>query len=451
MTKQHDTICAVATAPGRGGVGIVRVSGPLSDTIARRCCEKSLSPRLATFTDFKDEAGNTIDQGIALLFKGPNSFTGEDVFEFQGHGGPVIMDMVLSQCQRHGARLARPGEFSERAFLNDKMDLTQAEAIADLIDASSKQAAIQAVHSLKGAFAAEIDVLLEALTHLRLYVESAIDFPEEEIDFLNDGVVESKLSNLITQCHRVFDQARQGAVLRDGLHVVLAGKPNAGKSTLLNTLAQREVAIVTDIPGTTRDTLTEHIHLDGMPLHITDTAGIRETDNEVERIGIARARKAIDEADRILLLLDAASLSAEQLETDWPEFINRADYRDKLTLVINKVDQNPQPPSIPGYPVVPISALHGTGLDTLKAHLLESMGVASTTESTFSARRRHLDALQRCLGHLDDGQAQLHGHAAGELLAEDLRLAQDALGEITGRVSPDELLGKIFSSFCIGK
>lgn len=452
MQSSKDTICAIATAPGRGGVGIVRISGSQAKHIGEQCTKLKLKPRHAHFTDFYQQDGGITDQGIALYFHGPNSFTGEDVFEFQGHGGPIILDQILQRCVELGARLARPGEFSERAFLNDKMDLTQAEATADLIDANSKQAAQQALQSLRGAFAEEINKLLDLLTHLRLYVESAIDFPEEEIDFLGDGIVADKLSHIITQTNTVFKKAQQGTVLREGMHVVLAGKPNAGKSTLLNALAERDVAIVTDIEGTTRDALTEHIHIDGMPLHITDTAGLRATDNEVEQIGIQRAWQAIDKADRILLLVDAKDYNADQLAKSWPEFFDKPGISAKLTVVINKIDLEPNVDiNQKTQPTLRISAREALGVDELKAHLLEVMGINNTTEGSFSARRRHLDALERCLSFLHAGEAQLSGFAAGELLAEDLRLAQECLGEITGKFSPDDLLGKIFSSFCIGK
>jgi tRNA modification GTPase len=349
--------------------------------------------------------------------------------------------------------LAAPGEFSERAFLNDKIDLTQAEAIADLIDANSKQAARQALNSLKGAFAEEINVLLERLTHLRLYVESAIDFPEEEIDFLGDGIVSEKLNDLLRQVAEVNRKAKQGAAIREGMHVVLAGKPNAGKSTLLNALAEREIAIVTDIEGTTRDTITEHIHINGMPLHITDTAGIRETDNKVEQIGIERAWQAINKADKLLLLVDAAEYDEKKIKLDWSDFFDKPELHNKLSIIINKIDlvQNAQFDVIETTSHFPISAKTGLGVDELRESLCRSMGLENLNEGSFSARRRHLDALARCQSLLEQGQVQLELSAAGELLAEDLRQAQEALGEITGKFSADDLLGKIFSSFCIGK
>ena len=462
------TICAIATAPGRGGVGIVRVSGPLSRNIARQATGIELKERHAHLCSVITKNKQELDQGIALFFKGPHSFTGEDVFEFQGHGGPVVLDLIVKRFIELGATLAKPGEFSERAFLNDKIDLTQAEAIADLINASSVQAAQNALHSLKGEFAQHIDKLVEELTHLRLYVESAIDFPEEEIDFLVDGVVTEKLKAIVEQTLRVFKLAEQGSLMREGMKVVLAGKPNAGKSTLLNALAERDVAIVTDIEGTTRDALTEHIHINGMPLHITDTAGIRETENEVERIGIERAWRAIHDSDQILLLADARELESErallQLQKEWPDFFLEPELKSKLTIVINKIDLankksndsklnfgNTDKENTDDLNLLFISAKSRQGLPELKDYLLKTMGLSHSTEGAFSARRRHLDALNSALDHLREAQNQLELHVAGELVAEDLRLAQNALGEITGKIHPDELLGKIFSSFCIGK
>ncbi len=446
-----DTICAIATAPGKGGVGIVRVSGPHAHKIGLACTKQDLKARYAHFVTFHSEH-NELDQGIALYFPAPNSFTGEEVFEFQGHGGPVILDLVLEQCIRHGARMAKPGEFSERAFLNDKIDLTQAEAIADLIDANSKQAALRAVNSLKGLFADEVNLLLDQLTHLRLYVESAIDFPEEEIDFLGDGIVQEKLERLLLKMEDVNRRAKQGAAIREGMKVALAGKPNAGKSTLLNALAEREIAIVTDIEGTTRDAITEHIHIDGMPLHITDTAGIRKTDSKVEQIGIERAWSAIHDADKILLLIDSREYEAETIASDWPELFNNQELKDKLTLVINKLDLDKRELNTQAESphVIRISAKQGLGIDELRDHLTATMGLSNLNEGSFSARRRHLDALDRCQHFLLQGQVQLET-AAGELLAEDLRQAQEALGEITGKFSADDLLGLVFSSFCIGK
>jgi len=449
-----DTIAAIATATGRGGVGIVRVSGPKARQVAESLLSINLQPRHAHYCDFSTASGEVLDQGIALFFPGPNSFTGEDVLELQGHGGPVILDLLLREITRLGVRLARPGEFSERAFLNDKLDLAQAEAIADLIDATSEQAARNALHSLQGAFSKRIHELVEALIHLRIYVEASIDFPEEEIDFLSDGKVSNDLDDITRKLEKVFKEARQGALVRDGMRVVIAGRPNAGKSSLLNALSGRESAIVTSIEGTTRDVLREHIHIDGMPLHIIDTAGLRESPDEVEQIGIQRAWQEIQQADRVLLLVD----SRQTIETDpqqiWPEFIAQLENPDKVTLIRNKIDLTGEPAGIfaqGAASYINISAAAGTGVEALKDHLKAIMGFSATGESGFTARRRHLDALERAQSFLYSGKAQLQGYAAGELLAEDLRQAQNALGEITGEFTPDDLLGRIFSSFCIGK
>lgn len=449
-----DTIAAIATATGRGGVGIIRVSGPKARQVAESLTSINLQPRHAHYCDFISANGEVLDQGIALFFPGPNSFTGEDVLELQGHGGPVILDLLLREITRMGIRLARPGEFSERAFLNDKLDLAQAEAIADLIDATNEQAARNALQSLQGAFSRRIHELVDALIHLRIYVEASIDFPEEEIDFLSDGKVANDLNDIIRKLDAVFKEARQGALVRDGMRVVIAGRPNAGKSSLLNALSGRESAIVTSIEGTTRDVLREHIHIDGMPLHIIDTAGLRESPDEVEQIGIQRAWQEIQQADRVLLLVDSRQSTETDPQLIWPDFIARLENPHKLTLIRNKIDLTGDEPGLftrDGATYINISAAHGLGIDALKEHLKEIMGFHQTGEGGFTARRRHLDALERARVFLDSGQAQLQGYAAGELLAEDLRQAQNVLGEITGEFTPDDLLGKIFSSFCIGK
>ncbi|TVP43251.1 MAG: tRNA uridine-5-carboxymethylaminomethyl(34) synthesis GTPase MnmE [Halomonas sp.] len=448
-----DTIAALATPPGRGGVGIIRVSGNACRTIAEAIVGQCPSPRYAHYGPFYGAEG-TIDEGIALFFNGPHSFTGEDVLELQGHGGPIIMDMLLERCVALGARLARPGEFSERAFLNDKLDLAQAEAIADLIDATSRSAAENAVRSLQGEFSKRVSALVTRLIELRVYVEAAIDFPEEEIDFLADGHVAQHLNDVQQALSGVRQAAGQGALLREGMSVVIAGRPNAGKSSLLNALTEQDTAIVTDIAGTTRDVLREHIHIDGMPLHIIDTAGLRDTPDAVEKIGVARAWAEIEKADRVLLLVDAAATVSTDPMAIWPEFVARLPDQARLTLVRNKIDTSGEPAGIDlstTTPIVRLSAKTGGGVDNLKTHLKEVMGFASTTEGRFSARRRHLDALDRAMGALETGRAQLDGYGAGELLAEDLRDAQQALGEITGEFSADDLLGEIFGSFCIGK
>ena len=450
-----DTIAAIATATGRGGVGIVRVSGPKATLVAEQLLKLKLQPRHAHYCDFSNSTGDVLDQGIALFFPGPNSFTGEDVLELQGHGGPVILDLLLREITQLGIRLARPGEFSERAFLNDKLDLAQAEAIADLIDATSEQAARNALHSLQGAFSKRIHELIEALIHLRIYVEASIDFPEEEIDFLSDGKVARDLDGITERLQQVFKEARQGVLVRDGMRVVIAGRPNAGKSSLLNALSGRESAIVTSIEGTTRDVLREHIHIDGMPLHIIDTAGLRESPDEVEQIGIQRAWQEIQQADRVLLLIDSRQSQLTDPREIWPEFVDKLQDQSKITLVRNKIDLSEESAGLFTAPsgdlYMGISAATGAGIDELKEHLKTIMGFSETGEGGFTARRRHLDALERAQSFLASGKAQLQGYAAGELLAEDLRHAQNALNEITGEFTPDDLLGCIFSSFCIGK
>lgn len=343
MNVPRETIAAIATAQGRGGVGIVRVSGPLAGRAAEAIIGRTLKPRFAHYGPFVDDAGQVLDEGIALYFPGPNSFTGEDVLELQGHGGPIVLDMLLQRCLQLGSRLARPGEFSERAFLNDKLDLAQAEAIADLIEASSAQAARNALRSLQGAFSRRVDNLTEKLISLRIYVEAAIDFPEEEIDFLADGHVLNMLDDVRAELSTVLREAGQGALLRDGMTVVIAGRPNAGKSSLLNALAGREAAIVTEIAGTTRDVLREHIHIDGMPLHVVDTAGLRDTQDQVEMIGVQRALKAIGEADRILLVVDATAPEAADPFALWPEFLEQRPDPAKVTLIRNKADLSGDP------------------------------------------------------------------------------------------------------------
>ena len=455
MKTVADTIAAVATAQGRGGVGIVRVSGPLANQLAQAICQRELQPRYAHYGPFFADAKQVIDEGLALYFPGPNSFTGEDVLELQGHGGPVVLDLLLRRCVQLGARLARPGEFSERAFLNDKLDLAQAEAIADLIEASSEQAARNALRSLQGEFSRRVHGLTERLISLRIYVEAAIDFPEEEIDFLADGHVLGLLEGVRTDLAGVLREAGQGALLRDGMTVVIAGRPNAGKSSLLNALAGREAAIVTEIAGTTRDVLREHIHIDGMPLHVVDTAGLRDTEDQVERIGVERALKAISEADRILLVVDATAPEADDPFALWPEFLDQRPDPAKVTLIRNKADLTGESVVLEvcndGHVTISLSAKSTEGLDLLREHLKACMGYEQTSESSFSARRRHLEALRQAAAHLEHGHAQLTLAGAGELLAEDLRMAQQTLGEITGAFSSDDLLGRIFSSFCIGK
>ena len=452
---QKETIVAQATPIGRGGVGILRVSGPLAAEVAKAVVGKELKPRLANYLPFQDIDGSTLDQGIALFFKAPNSFTGEDVLELQGHGGQVVLDLLLKRIlQVKGVRLARPGEFSEQAFLNDKLDLAQAEAIADLIDASSEQAARSALKSLQGEFSNKVNQLVDQVIYLRTYVEAAIDFPDEEIDFLADGKIEGHLDNIIAQLDKVRSEARQGSILREGMKVVIAGRPNAGKSSLLNALAGREAAIVTDIAGTTRDVLREHIHIDGMPLHIIDTAGLRDATDEVERIGITRAWNEIEQADRVLLMLDSSDPASNDLEKVRSEFLAKLPANLPVTIIRNKTDLSGEGESIReehGYTTIRLSAQTQQGVDFLREHLKQSMGYQTGTEGGFLARRRHLEALEKAAEHLQAGHIQLTQFHAGELLAEELRLVQNNLSEITGQFTSDDLLGNIFSSFCIGK
>ncbi len=461
MLADQDTIAAIATPPGRGGVGIVRISGKRAAAVAAAICHSessALKPRQALFRRFHAADGGVIDEGLLLFFPGPNSFTGEDVVELQGHGGPVVMDMLLQSVLAQGVRMARPGEFSERAFLNDKLDLAQAEAIADLIDASTTQAARSALRSLQGAFSEKIHALVEALIHLRIYVEAAIDFPDEEIDFLSDGHVAGQLNDIMQNLLAVEREAQTGSLLKEGMRVVIAGKPNAGKSSLLNALAGFEAAIVTDIAGTTRDVLRQHIHIDGMPLHIIDTAGLRESPDVVEREGIRRALLEIEQADCLLFLYDGASESQHPAEIA-AQFFSPLPPPERLVFIRNKVDListavdglNSLQFADQDFRQINLSAKTQQGLALLRETLKSQMGFQAGDSGQFIARRRHLDAVQRAKDFLEKGQEQLQVHQAGELLAEDLRQAQNALSEITGEFTPDDLLGRIFSSFCIGK
>ncbi len=463
--SQQTTIAAQATAPGRGGVGIIRVSGPEAKNVAQAILGKVPEVRKAEYLPFYDQNQQVLDQGIALYFKAPNSFTGEDVIEFQGHGGPVILDMLLKAILTlPKVQMAKPGEFSEQAFLNDKLDLTQAEAIADLINSSSEQAARSALHSLQGDFSKLVHQMVDSIIHLRMYVEAAIDFPEEEIDFLADKKVVSDLKAIIEQVANVRKQAQQGSIIREGMRVVIAGKPNAGKSSLLNALSGKESAIVTDIAGTTRDVLAEQIHIDGMPLHIIDTAGLRESDDTVEQIGIERAWQEINQADRVLLMVDASQkhtvLEDEQdIKDFYPEFFAKLPENIGLTLIRNKADISKMTTGLDEFTdqaqqthtVVTLSAKTGNGVDSLKEHLKAIMGYQGGTEGGFMARRRHLVALDNAYQHLLTGLEQLESYIAGEILAEELRLCQQELDQITGEFTSDDLLGKIFTSFCIGK
>jgi tRNA modification GTPase len=467
MLTMQDTIAAIATAPGRGSVGIVRVSGPQALSLSKIITQQGLKSRYAHLTDFyHPKTGEVIDQGLAIFFPNPHSFTGEDVLELQGHGGPVVLDQLLTAITSISQiRLAKPGEFSERAFLNDKLDLAQAEAIADLINATSEQAARNAVKSLQGVFSDKIHDLVDKITKIRIYIEAAIDFPEEEIDFLGDKILFIGLEDIQQTLASIFIEAKQGVLLKEGMTIVIAGRPNAGKSSLLNALAGRESAIVTNIEGTTRDILREEIHIDGMPLHIIDTAGLREDGDEVEKIGMARAWDEISKADRILLLLDANKLNlGETLDDLFPQFGQKnndhsLDY-SRITIIYNKIDlvsgsenlvkQHQQLEYLRPIPTISISAKTKIGLSELTDHLKSCVGYRQVSEGSFTARRRHLDSLTAANENIQLAIEQL-SIGAGELVAEDLRQAQQLLGEITGEVTADDLLGKIFSSFCIGK
>ena len=456
MRASADTICAVATPAGRGGISIIRLSGQQSLAIAASVIGFTPRPRHAHYGPFHDRDGNVIDTGITLFFPGPDSFTGEDVVEFQAHGGPFIIDILLQELLAKGLRLARPGEFSERAFLNDKIDLAQAEAIADLIDSQSTEAARYAVRSLQGDFSRLVNALVSAIIDLRKYVEAAIDFPEEEVDFLGSGDVAARLADILNRLDGVLAQARQGSIMKEGLTVVIAGEPNAGKSSLLNRLAGQPRAIVTEIAGTTRDTLREHISIDGMPLHIIDTAGLHDSDDIVEREGIRRAWLEIENADLVLLVIDSTQPWNRENSELWQALEPVMAGGKKLFLVFNKIDlsgagAHSESSDNTATTDIYVSALTGAGIDELKTRLKQFAGLGTTEEGGFIARRRHLDALTRSRSRLAAAQEQLLTHRAGELVAEDLREAHLALEAITGSYSADDLLGEIFSSFCIGK
>ncbi len=460
-----DTICAIATAPGRSGVGIVRVSGPDSLGISEKVLGFTPTARHAHFANFLGLEGQCIDQGIALYFSAPNSFTGEDVLELQGHGGIYVQKALLSRVLQLDARLATPGEFSERAFLNNKIDLLQAEAIADLIDSSSQQAARSAMRTLQGEFSNKIQILLHQLIAARVHVEASIDFSDEDIDFLSDNKVRESLVSILDSLNTTLAQAQQGALLKEGINVVIAGKPNVGKSSLLNALSGLPSAIVTDIPGTTRDLLTEEINIDGLPVHIVDTAGLRFSDDVVEQEGLRRAQTAIEQADQILLIVDKTEaeesveklLAALVLLTD--KSINDLACLQNTTLVFNKIDllKNEQA-SISSVkfsdltiPTISLSAKKGIGVDLLRSHLKDLIGFNAAEESVFIARERHLRALAEAKQLIESGLQHIDAQSSLELVAEDLRFAQAQLSAITGKLSSDDLLGEIFSNFCVGK
>ena len=462
--SSDDTICAIITAPGRGGVGIVRLSGPRSLAIGKQLLPLDPRPRHAHFCDFLSADGSAIDQGIALYFPAPNSYTGEDIVELQGHGGMQVLNLLLSRVIDLGARLALPGEFSERAFINNKIDLVQAEAIADLIDASSQQAARSALRTLQGEFSRRINDLVEQLTHIRVNVEAAIDFSDEDIDVMSRMGVAEQLNEANEHLSSVFSQAQQGSLLKEGISIVIAGKPNAGKSSLLNALSGQDSAIVTDIPGTTRDLLHQEISLSGVPVHVTDTAGLRESEDLVEQEGVRRARLALEKADQILLVVDSQNredlaelllpLELERLDAE-----QRQEILQRTTVVLNKIDLTASPdPHIEStsyqgvtLTLIRLSARENLGISLLTNHLLEAVGFRAGSEGAFVARERHLRALKSAEECLNKATSGVGEHSQLELIAEDLRLAQGYLGEITGEVSSDDLLGKIFSSFCVGK
>lgn len=457
-----ETIVAIATPPGRGGVGIVRISGDESLAIAKNLTKaKTIKPRYAHYFSFSDRENNLIDSGILIYFKSPGSFTGEDVIELQVHGSPVVLDKLIDECLHFGARVANPGEFSKRAFLNNKIDLTQAEAIADLINANSLTAARMAIRSLQGDFSREIKLLNEQIIQLRMFIEAVIDFPEEEVDFLSLGQVNEKLSLIFNRLQAIFVASKQGSLLQEGFNVVIAGSPNAGKSTLINNLSRKDVAIVTDIAGTTRDVIKESVLIDDMLLNLSDTAGLRESDDIVEKEGIKRTFKEIEKADLILLVVDIkniANLEAqlENIRTVLSKDIeviiifNKCDLLNDKEIKVFELDIEKKITPIINTKFACVSAKSGYGLDVLKNALKKALNF-KPEEGHFLARRRHIFALENAKHLLESANEQLHSHRALELIAEDLRLAHLHLSEITGEYSADDLLGEIFSSFCIGK
>ncbi|HCU05012.1 MAG: tRNA uridine-5-carboxymethylaminomethyl(34) synthesis GTPase MnmE [Gammaproteobacteria bacterium GWE2_42_36] len=454
-TASVDTIAAIATPPGRGGVAIIRVSGSQSGAIAQSITKQSIiEPRKAHYVSFYDHAGEIIDRGLMLFFRAPHSFTGEDVIELHAHGNPFLLDALLKEILRLGARAAEAGEFSKRAFLNNKIDLAQAEAIADLIEASSIQAVRSAVHSLQGEFSARIHQLVEAVIQLRTYIEAAIDFSEEEIDFLQEAALQHLLNDALTQFASIESSAKQGAILREGMTVVIAGKPNVGKSSLLNALSEKDSAIVASVAGTTRDVLREQIHIDGMPLQIIDTAGLQETQNEIEQEGIRRAWLEIEKADRVLFVVDDPALLQLPLQILWPEFNENVSSKPAVTLICNKIDLLSEQARVETrgeYTMIYLSAKYRQGIDLLKNHLKAAIGFEASAENVFLARRRHLDALAQAKEFLLKARSNLIERQSIELAAEELRYAQQVLSEITGEFTTDDLLGNIFSKFCVGK
>jgi tRNA modification GTPase len=442
-----DTIAAIASAPGRGAIGIIRVSGPRVPELAKVLLGSMPVARTATLSRFLAEDGSAIDEGLALYFPAPASFTGEPVLELQGHGGAIVLDLLMKRLLSLGCRAALAGEFSERAFVNGKLDIAQAEAVADLIDAGSAAAARAAVRAMRGEFSAHVEALQQRLTELRKLVEAAIDFPDEEIEFAPHSNLQERLGRIFSEFERVTSAARQGALLRDGLTVVIAGKPNAGKSSLLNRLAGEDIAIVTDLPGTTRDVLRQALHLDGLAVNLVDTAGLRTTSDVIEAEGVRRARGEMSKADLVLYLIDVSAETSGVSTDDLPAGV-------PVVLLVNKIDLVGMPARIDAgaTPVeIHLSAETGEGLDLLRGHLKQLAGHQGADNGALSARRRHLDALIRARQHVRQGAENFQGTRALELFAEDLRLAQACLGEITGEFGSDDLLGEIFRSFCIGK
>lgn len=457
--SETETIVAIATAPGRGGIGIIRLSGPNSLLIAQTCAKKKLTPRYAHFSKLFSKEGEIIDEGVLIYFNAPHSFTGEEVVEIQTHGSPIVLEKLIQEFIFLGARLANPGEFSLRAFLNNKMDLTQAEAIADLINAQSEQAARNAMRSLQGVFSQKISDLVEQLIGLRIFVEAAIDFPDEEIDFLHWEQIKSQLQGMMQALDVIFKKANQGRLLQEGMTLVIAGKPNAGKSSLMNYLAGEDIAIVTDIPGTTRDAIQTQISLDGLVLQIMDTAGLRETDDFIEAEGVRRSLNHVNNADRVLLMIDATTLDLDSELTDWwPNEIGPMPDKKKITVIFNKMDLLCQEKQRElenrefSADTLMVSLKDNMNVEIIRDYLKKSIGYCSQhEEDQFSARRRHLDALSLAKNHIQTAHDFIDKAKVFELLAEELRLAQTVLNTITGEFGSDDLLGEIFSSFCIGK
>lgn len=446
MQSNEDTIVALATPIGSAGVAVIRVSGSKVLSIATSLTRQLLKPRYATYTPFYNAEQQVIDQGVAIYFAAPHSFTGEDILELQGHGGMVVVDEVIKAIIAQGARLAKPGEFSERAFLNNKIDLIQAEAIADLISASSTAAAASAIRSLQGEFSRKITMLVDLIIHLRMYVESAIDFIEEEIDFLAAYQIVEKIKFLLTEITLIQNQAKQGSILQEGITIVIAGRPNVGKSTLLNCLSGYDRAIVTEVAGTTRDVIREHIVMDGIPLHILDTAGLRFSEDKIEQEGIRRSFAEISQAHFIFFMTD--DLQKDEILLN--EVMQKAPLTAHILILLNKIDLTNESPTLQYKKekvFISLSAKTGEGISLLKNHLRSLLGLQETNEGIFSARRRHLEALNNAHTFLENALKQ----TSHELLAEDLRLAQNVLSEITGEFTSDDLLGKIFSTFCVGK